>query len=130
MTSRLGELNSSGPEWPAAARPGSRVATVVRAKDDADGMRWGFALDVVEQGIDADGDAITTLIVRGVTEASGKMEKAKPLPIRAACVAIGCPPTRLTNSARIPRRNAPSRVLPLNVERSRRLQGPARRVIE
>ena len=114
----------------AAARPGSPVATVVHAKDDADGMLWGFALDVVEQGIDADGDAITTLIVREMTEAPGKMEKAKPLPIRAACVALGCPPTCLTSSARTPRRNAPSPILPLNVERSRRLQGPARRVIE
>ena len=100
MTSPLGELNSSGPEWPAAARPGSRIATVVHAKDDADGMRWGFALDVVEQGIDADGDPITTLIVREMTEAPGKMEKAKPLPIRATCVALGWPPTCLTRSAR------------------------------
>jgi hypothetical protein len=112
MTSRLGELNSSGPEWTAAARPGSRIATVVHAKDDADG------------------DTITTLIVWEMTEAPGKMEKAKPLPIRAACLSLGCPPTCLTSSARTPRRNAPSRVLPLNVERSRRLQGPARRVIE
>jgi hypothetical protein len=42
---------------------GSRIATVVHAKDDPDGMRWGFALEGVELGRDGDGDAITTLIV-------------------------------------------------------------------
>ena len=42
---------------------GSRVATVVHAKDDPDGMRWGFSLDVVELGMDEDGDPITTLVV-------------------------------------------------------------------
>lgn len=41
---------------------GSRQATVVHAKDDPDGMRWGFKLEPVELGIDGDGDPITTLI--------------------------------------------------------------------
>jgi hypothetical protein len=43
---------------------GSRSATVVHAKDDADGRRWGFSLDLVELGEDDDGDQITTLIVQ------------------------------------------------------------------
>jgi hypothetical protein len=42
---------------------GSRLATVVHAKDDPDGMRWGFTLGRVELGHDDDGDPITTLIV-------------------------------------------------------------------
>jgi hypothetical protein len=58
---------------------GLRVAAVVHAKDDADGMRWGFALDMVELGTDDDGDAITTLIVREMTEVPEKAEKAPPL---------------------------------------------------
>jgi hypothetical protein len=58
---------------------GSRVATVVHAKDDADGMRWGFTLDMVKLGIDDDGDAITTLIVREMTEAPAMPDKAAPL---------------------------------------------------
>jgi AAA domain len=58
---------------------GSRVATVVHAKDDADGMRWGFALDVVELGTDDDGDRITTLIVREMAEAPVAPDKAAPL---------------------------------------------------
>jgi hypothetical protein len=66
---------------------GSRVATVVHAKDDADGMRWGFALDVVEQGIDADGDPITTLIAREMSEAPERAEKA-PKPNASEQVAL------------------------------------------
>jgi hypothetical protein len=42
---------------------GSRVATVIHAKDDPDGMRWTFELEHVDLGIDEDGDPITTLIV-------------------------------------------------------------------
>ena len=41
---------------------GSRQATVIHAKDDADGMRWGFKLELVELGRDDDGDPITTLL--------------------------------------------------------------------
>jgi AAA domain len=66
---------------------GSRVATLVHAKDDADGMRWGFALDVVEQGIDADGDPITALIARELTEAPEKAAKA-PKPNASEQVAL------------------------------------------
>ena len=59
---------------------GSRAATLVHSKDDADGARWGFKLDVVELGTDADGDPITTLIVSETTEAPGQAaEKAAPL---------------------------------------------------
>lgn len=58
---------------------GSRLATVVHAKDDADGMRWGFALDVVGLGTDDDDDAITTLIVQEMLEAPAKAEKAPKL---------------------------------------------------
>jgi hypothetical protein len=41
---------------------GTRVATVIHAKDDADGWAMGFTLDVVELGTDEDGDPITTLV--------------------------------------------------------------------
>ena len=58
---------------------GSRVAAVVHAKDDADGMRWGFALDMVELGADDDGDRITTLLVREMVEAPARPDKAVPL---------------------------------------------------
>jgi hypothetical protein len=43
---------------------GTRSATVVHAKDDADGIRWGFTLELVQLGEDDDGDHITTLIVQ------------------------------------------------------------------
>jgi hypothetical protein len=48
---------------------GSRVATVVHAKDDADGDRFGFTLERVELGTDEDGDPIATLIVNESSEA-------------------------------------------------------------
>jgi AAA domain len=42
---------------------GTRTVALIAAKDDADGMRWGFDLEVVDLGIDDDGDKIMTLIV-------------------------------------------------------------------
>lgn len=42
----------------------TRTATVVKAKDDADGDTFAFQLDVQELGLDQDGDPITTCLVR------------------------------------------------------------------
>ena len=42
---------------------GTRTATVIHAKDDADGDRFGFTLERVELGRDDDDDPIATLIV-------------------------------------------------------------------
>jgi hypothetical protein len=57
---------------------GSRSAYVVHAKDDADGMRWGFMLESVELGTDEDGDPITTLIVVETPE----LTAARPEPAK------------------------------------------------
>ena len=54
---------------------GSHVATVVHAKDDADGDRFGFKLERVELGTDDDGDPIATLVVN---------EDREPPPARRA----------------------------------------------
>jgi hypothetical protein len=58
---------------------GSRLATVVHAKDDADGMRWAFTLEKVELGTDDDGDPITTLLVNEAAEPPAAAEKTEPL---------------------------------------------------
>jgi hypothetical protein len=58
---------------------GSRTATVVHAKDDADGMRWGFDLEGVELGTDKDDDPITTLIVNEKHEAPAAASKSAKL---------------------------------------------------
>ena len=47
---------------------GTRTATVVHAKDDADGDRFGFKLEPANLGTDPDGDPITTLTVTALTE--------------------------------------------------------------
>jgi AAA domain len=60
----------------AKSEDGSRSATVVHSKDDADGIRWGFKLELVELDEDEDGDPITTLIVQE-TEAPPIVAKAK-----------------------------------------------------
>jgi hypothetical protein len=44
----------------------TRTATVVKAKDDADGDVFAFQLDVQELGEDQDGDLITTCLVREI----------------------------------------------------------------
>jgi len=58
---------------------GSRIATVVHAKDDADGQSWGFTLDAVELGLDEDGDSITTLIVNESAELPPEAERPEKL---------------------------------------------------
>ena len=58
---------------------GTRLATLVHSKDDADGIAWGFKLNVVELGEDEDGDQITTLIVEEKQEAPDRVQKPAKL---------------------------------------------------
>jgi putative DNA primase/helicase len=60
----------------------------VHSKDDLDGSRWAFQLDIVEVGTDDDGDPITTLIVRETNEASAP-NAAKPKPNGKESIALG-----------------------------------------
>jgi len=46
-----------------------RVATVEKVRDGVAGERFPFALDVVDLGADADGDPVTTCVVRHLDEA-------------------------------------------------------------
>lgn len=55
-----------------------RTAKVVKAKDDQDGGRYGFYLDIKDLGIDSDGDPITTCVVRE-TEQEGESVEKYPL---------------------------------------------------
>ena len=41
----------------------AREMRLSKAKDGEDGLRWGFKLDIVTLGLDADGDAITSCVV-------------------------------------------------------------------
>lgn len=58
---------------------GSRIATLVHSKDDADGVTWGFKLETVELGVDDDGDRITTLLVEEMEEPPERLTAPKPL---------------------------------------------------
>jgi hypothetical protein len=58
---------------------GTRTATVIHAKDDADGDRFGFKLSRVELGTDPDGDAIATLIVDEMAEPAAASAQAPSL---------------------------------------------------
>jgi len=42
---------------------GTRELHVEKLKDGEDGLRWGFKLEIVELGVDTDGDPITSCIV-------------------------------------------------------------------
>ena len=55
----------------------TRTATIIHAKDDVDGDRHAFELIPVELGTDDDGDPITTLIVREMTEAPARRSNEK-----------------------------------------------------
>lgn len=56
-----------------------RTATVRKAKDDSDGDKFSFTLDVKELGIDSDGDPITTCVVREDEEPPEPILKAAQL---------------------------------------------------
>lgn len=64
---------------------GTRTATVVHAKDDADGDRFGFKLEQAELGVDEDGDPITTLTVTELLDPPS----------------LGAKPVSLTNNEKI-----------------------------
>lgn len=56
-----------------------RVAKVLKAKDDADGDKFAFYLDIEELGIDADGDPITTCVVREADSDDAKTSDKYPM---------------------------------------------------
>jgi hypothetical protein len=47
----------------AKEQDGTRTATIIHAKDDADGARMAFTLEIVDLGTDSDNDPITTLVL-------------------------------------------------------------------
>lgn len=57
----------------------SRRAFIEKAKDDADGSSFNFALDVHELGVDQDGDKITTCVVREENDSVSAKSKKKPI---------------------------------------------------
>jgi hypothetical protein len=58
-------------------RPGGdlREWSVAKAKDGADGMAHAFRLDVVELGVDEDGDPITSCVIHPTTGATARQSK-------------------------------------------------------
>lgn len=69
-------------------REGTRVATVVKQKDGAEGEELGFDLDVVEVGEDDDGEAITTCIVQPTESIAKQRPKLSPTEKRAIDVLL------------------------------------------
>lgn len=43
---------------------GDRELRISKMKDGDDGLSWGFKLDVIDLGIDADGDPVTSCVIR------------------------------------------------------------------
>jgi hypothetical protein len=68
---------------------GSRSATVIHAKDDADGDRHGFTMDRAELGKDDDGDLITTLTVTEMVQAPLRREQVAKLGVNDQ-IALDC----------------------------------------
>lgn len=54
-----------------------RTATIEKSRDGASGARFPFDLDIVEMGQDADGDPITTCVVRQLDEAAARPAKPR-----------------------------------------------------
>jgi hypothetical protein len=68
---------------------GTRAATVIHAKDDADGDRHGFKLERAELGTDWDGDPITTLTVTEI-EATPTSQAAPDALTNNEQIALSC----------------------------------------
>lgn len=58
---------------------GTRIATVRKQKDGADGDELAFRLDVVEIGTDDDGEAINSCVVEAIEEASPRTPQQRGL---------------------------------------------------
>lgn len=56
-----------------------RIAKATKQRDMETGKEFGFNLDVVELGMDEDGDVVTTCTIKPVTEEELKEAKEKPL---------------------------------------------------
>lgn len=67
---------------------GLRVATVTHAKDDPDGAGMAFQLDIVELGIDIDGDTRTTCLVKELENHESLNTKLKLKPGEKAALRI------------------------------------------
>lgn len=58
----------------AADETGTRVLTITKVKDGEAGQKFAFGLEVVELGVDLDGDAVTTCVI----------DWARPIPVQNA----------------------------------------------
>jgi len=59
--------------------PGGRILRTSKQKDGDDGAAWGFELDVVDIGVDEDGDPITSCVIKETEVNLAKATSAKPL---------------------------------------------------
>ena len=59
--------------------PGGRILRTSKQKDGDDGAAWGFELNVVDIGIDEDGDPITSCVIKEMEVNLAKATSAKPL---------------------------------------------------
>jgi len=59
--------------------PGGRILRTSKQKDGDDGAAWGFELDVVDVGVDEDGDPITSCVIKETEVNLAKATSAKPL---------------------------------------------------
>ncbi len=72
-------------EMEVSRTPAGRMLRVTKQKDGDDGLAWGFALDTVNVGIDADGEPVTScIVVDAALPAAGV--RLKPLGVVEAVV--------------------------------------------
>jgi AAA domain len=108
------------------------AAKVTAAKDDADGIAIGFSTEMVRIGTDADGDAVTTLLVKELAEApstgkdkkKGESKEARALGmLRKLTAREGCPQVKLEDWKQLCLADQFANVKPESAERSwRRLK--------
>ena len=66
-----------------------RVLRTSKQKDGDDGAAWGFDLDVVDIGVDEDGDAVTSCVVKEVEVNLAKATSSKPMgPVEKVVAAV------------------------------------------
>jgi len=59
--------------------PGGRILRTSKQKDGDDGAAWGFELDIVDVGVDEDGDPVTSCVIKETEVNLAKATSAKPL---------------------------------------------------
>lgn len=80
---------ASDAEFEVLRLPNGRMLRTSKQKDGGDDMAWGFDLDIVDIGVDEDGDAVTSCVIKEVEVSLAGATSVKPMgPVETVVAAV------------------------------------------